>query len=987
MTYHNILKQKYNNWAEIEAQIEALPTIFDRGEAFEQFVYAYFSIHKNLYQISELYREKDIPLKYRDQFKLEKRDSGVDGLIIFNDGRSAGYQVKFRVKREIPSYAELSKFWVEAKHTDYNYTIANCYYLTKLAKKNEKHKSILVNELEDLTTSFFTELNLLVNTNRVVKINFSPDKFQQKMIDDCVNGFKENNRGKLIAACGTGKTLAALWITEALQSKNVLFLAPSLALIKQTLEAWSMNSKDEFSYLCVCSDKSVSDDVEDNGDITLEDFNIPVTTSPEIINNYVNNKGSKKKVIFSTYQSLDVLTNGLKQSSNFKFNITIFDEAHRTAGAKNSKLFSLALHDDNINSEKRLFMTATERLVRPWIVKKAAEYERIVFSMDDEAIYGKLFHRFDFGQAIDNAVIADYRIIVAGVRQSEVSDLIKANKWLVNSEGNSEEHFTSGQNLFRQLLLLKSMQEFPISKIITFHSEVKKAKQFIYGIDNHEVSLKLLFEKLWKSLNPNDLYFEHVNGEMNAGERKERTDRFQEAKFGILSNARCLTEGVDVPLIDAVYFVNPKNSLVDIVQACGRALRKPRQFKTDISLVTKVINYLKPQAQKKEKIAYFIVPMIIPDEAIENQDIVNEIDFEMLYNLIQSLRDQDKRLSEWVDKLNFEATKGKISSFSKGSDSPIIFKLPQEINLKNFKQSLYLRIAEVNANPVNYGYKSKKYGRKERKSNYKRIFKTIGDMAVNTYQNNLVDPTIGKFGSKYDVLSSSELEISINGKISHNNISHTERLGLTIKQNGKYNLSPIGVQYFEKRLDFKTLFCKQMLRYYSVENDNGQQRILFPYRACLRILLNVKRINFIEFVFCIYSLLDSSNESAIEAIEGINFIRANYPNLEITNEKNKVSVLKELNEYFETNYSLTEVWTKATTIYNQYIYFRNHLKYLEDIIDNDSSVISLKENKEGELRILLSSEDKLEKENSEDKLKSVFVSNIVMFVVFSLLHN
>jgi len=985
MTYHSILKQKYNNWSEIEKRIEVLPTTVDRGEVFEQFVFAYFSINKNLYQISELYREKDIPIKYREQFNLEKRDSGVDGLIIFNDGRSAAYQVKFRVGREIPSYAELSKFWVEAKHTDYNYTIANCYYLTKLAKKNEKHLSVLVGELENLTTSFFTELNVLVNSNKFVKINFSPDKFQQKMIEDCVKGFNENNRGKLIAACGTGKTLASLWITESLNSKNVLFLAPSLALIKQTLEAWSMNSSDEFSYLCVCSDKSVSDEIEDNGDITIEEFNIPVTTSPEKISNYIKNNNSNKKIVFSTYQSLDVLMNGLKQIPKFKFDITIFDEAHRTAGAKNSKLFSLALNDENINSEKRLFMTATERLVRPWIVKKAAEYDRIVFSMDDETIYGKLFHRFDFGQAIDNGVIADYRIIVAGVRQSEVSEIIKTNKWLVNSEENSEEYFTSGQNLFRQLLLLKSMQEFPISKVVTFHSDVKKAKQFIYGIDSHEVSLKLLFERLWTSLNPNNLYFEHVNGEMNAGERKERIDNFQESKFGILSNARCLTEGVDVPLIDAIYFVNPKNSLVDIVQACGRALRKPRQSKTDISLFTKAINYISPQTQSREKIAYFIIPIVIPDEALQDQNIVNEIDFEMLYNIIQSLRGQDKRLSEWVDKLNFAATKGKVSGFSKDSDSPIIFKLPEEIDLKDFKQNLYLKIAEVNANPVNYGYKSKKYGRKERKSNYKRIFKTIGDMAANTYQINLVDPTIRKFGSKEVLLSSSELEITLNGKTSHNNISHTERLGLTIKKDGKYQLSPIGVQYFEKELDFKNLFCKQMLRYYSVEKDNGNQRILFPYRACLRILLNAKSTNFVEFIFCIYSLLDSSNESILEAIEGINYIRANYPNLEITNEKNKQSVLKELNDYFGTSYTLTEVWTKATTIYNQYIYFRSHLKLLDEFIDSDSNIIKLKENKEGGLRVLLATEDSLERENSEEKLKSIYTSSFLLFIVFSLL--
>lgn len=981
MKYHQILKEKNNNWIELEKKIESLPTTVERGEVFEQFVFAYFNLNKSLYQITEVYREKDIPLEYKERYKLEKRDSGVDGLIIFENGKSAAYQVKFRVNREIPSYAELSKFWIEGKLTDYNYTIANCYYLTKLSKKNEKHLSILVDELENLNPSFFAELFEFTNSNKVVKIKFSPDQFQKKMINDCVEGFKNHDRGKLLAACGTGKTLAALWITEALKTEKVLFLAPSLALIKQTLEAWNANSNEDFSYLCVCSDKTVSDEAEDDGDITLGDLNVPVTTSVNLISDYINKTNNKKKVIFSTYQSLDVLSKGLSQTSDFSFNIIIFDEAHRTAGAKNSKLFSLALHDQYIKSEKRLFMTATERLVKPWIVKRASEYDRIVFSMDDETIYGPVFHKFNFGDAIENKLISDYRIIVAGVKKSEITALIKANNWLVETGDSPDEHFTSAQNIFRQVLILKSMQEFPMSKIVTFHTDVKKAKQFINGIGSQEISLKMIFEKLWPSLSSSDIYFDHINGTMSAGERKERLDRFQASKFGIISNARCLTEGVDVPIIDSIYFVNPKSSLIDIVQACGRALRKPRTntYKKPSNGIANIFTNLfqKPNINN-EKIAYFIIPMLIPDQS-STENIVNQIDFETLYNLIQSLRDQDQRLCEWIDKLNLEATKGKISSFSKGSESPIVFKLPKEFDLSKFKESLYIKIAEVNADPTTYGYKTKKYGRRERKSNYKRIFKTLGDYSSESYKNNLVNPTIQKFATDNKSLPYSHITIN------NNNVSHTERLGLLQKGKGDYQLSTLGKKYLNKEISFEELFKNQMLKYYSIETDQNVKRILFPYRACLKLLLNLKTINYIEFVFGIYSMIDSSDESIVEAIEGMTYLRTNYPNIEITNESNREKLLTELNQYFGTNYSITDVWAKKTTVNNQFIYFRNHLALFNNLVSVDQQSIKLLPGKEGELRSLLSKDEPMEKEQDETKLKQMYVAGLLIFVVFNIL--
>jgi len=960
--FHNILKEKYKNWQELEKAIEALSDKVERGEVFEQFVYVYLNLKKNLYQIEKVYRQKDIPIKIRKKLKLEKSDWGVDGVFIFKNSNIAAYQAKFRSKRSKPSYSELSKFWSEAEHADFHYTIANCYELPKVVKKKIKHMAILVDSFENLDREFFRELNEFVLKGKIKKkIRFVPEPHQKRAIRNIINGFKKLNRGKYIAACGTGKTITALWIVENLGAKNILFVTPSLALIKQTLEKWAEQAREPFSYLCVCSDITVAEEV-DSGDITVEDLDFPVTTDPAHVEEFlIKAGGNEKKIIFSTYQSLDALTEGINRLEDFAFDITICDEAHRTAGMKSSSLFSLVLHDEYIKSKKRLFMTATERLVRPWIKKKAEEYDRIVFSMDDEEIYGKIFERFNFGEAIKRNVISDYRIIVAGIGINEIYDWIKKNKLLVFLEKNRKEYFTCAQNIFRQILLIKSIKQFPIFKTITFHSSVKNAKAFIYGTGRDDLDLKTVISMIWPGFKSNDIYLDHINGRMSSSERKEKLDYFKASEYGIISNARCLTEGVDVPAIDSVYFVNPKSSLIDIVQACGRALRKPR-------------------GEKRRKIAYFIIPILIPENG-KKEDIINEIDFETLHNVIQALRDQDLRLAEWIDRLNLMASEGRKGDFTKDKETPIVLDIPAKFDPKKFEENLYLKIAEVNSEPTRFKYKTKKYGEKERKSPYKRIFKTLGDYSVESYKNNLVVPTIQRFKSSDSELSMKEI------KINNNNVSHTERLGLISKVGKKYILTPLGKQFWRNKIKFDDLFKRQMLRYFTVLSENGEKRFLFPYRACLKILLKIKSINFVEFAFGLYSIVDSSEESINECVERIKWIRTHYPKIELLNEANRKSVLKKLNENFGTNFTYTDIWEKKTTINNQFIYFRNHLELFHELITSDQikRTISIIKGKGKYIKSLLERESFFDKgKPSEEKFWDKYTEKFVIFMLFSL---
>lgn len=946
MKFNIIFKNKFSSFKELEQLIEALPTTKQRGDAFEEFIFAYLNIKKQLYQVKEVFMSTTIPSKYLTKYKIEKKDSGIDGLIIRNDNTVAAYQVKFRTGRIKPSYGELSKFWVEAKNTQLNYTIANCYSITNLSKKNSKHLQILIDEFDILDDTFFEELFAFTNNKTLIKKKkHTPREFQKKIIKDVVKGFNKYDRGKLIAACGTGKTLTSLWITEEMKNKTVLFLAPSLALIKQTLESWSDQAVLPFNYLCVCSDKSVSGNL-DNGDISTSELNIPVTTDLFEIVKFTKKKTSINKYIFSTYQSLEVLAESMRFANNFKFDLIIFDEAHRTAGAKESQLFVFALTNQSICAKKRLFMTATERLINPRLQKAAKVVGKPIFSMDDETIYGKTFHKYNFGDAISDNIISDYEIIVAGIQQSDYYKWIKDNKD-IEASLNSNIEYSNAQILFSQLILAKAIKEYPISKIISFHSSVNNAKLFTGTIAN-TFPLQSVIQKFNKNISNDNLFISHVNGSMSTGDRKEILDIFEDTEFSLISNARCLTEGVDVPIIDSVYFVDNKNSLIDIVQACGRALRK-----TDSTSLKK---------------AFFLIPILIPDK-IKDSDILNLDAFETVFNVIQSLRDQDNRLAEWINELNKNAVKGKFQKFGTGNWKPVSLSLPKSINLSSFEEHLYLKIADINKNPSSEKFKeSKVYGKKERKSSQKRIFKTLGDYKVDTYYSNLVNPTLNLFKGNSVALDISKI------KINNNNVSHTKRLGLIVDDKKKYTITPLGEKYLKGDIKDNELFKRQMLRYFSSLEDGNSERILFPYRACIKVLLEVGSLNMQEFAFAIYSMDDSTPESIERAIDDVNYLKENFKNLNLINEANRISILKEMNDYFGTNYNVTEIWTKRTTIYNLFGYFRNHLSLFNDFIkiDNEGNIILI-DKKAPKARHLLSLDNRLEYENNLTKLISKYI--------------
>lgn len=223
-----------------------------------------------------------------------------------------------------------------------------------------------------------------------------------------------------------------------------------------------------------------------------------------------------------------------------------------------------------------------------------------------------------------------------------------------------------------------------------------------------------------------------------------------------------------------------------------------------------------------QKIVLYYIPILL----IKGSDVVNLEAFETVFNVIQSLRDQDNRLAEWINELNRNAVKGKFPKYGKDKWKPVTLSLPKSIDLTSFEENLYLKIADVNKNPTSENFKvAKVYGKKERKSSQKRIFKTLSDYSVESYYKNLVKPTLKAYKSKTNVLDISKI------KVNNNNVSHTKRLELIINDKKSYSITPLGEKYRKGEIKDTDLFKRQMLRYFSSLEDGSGERILFPYRA------------------------------------------------------------------------------------------------------------------------------------------------------------
>lgn len=900
-----VLLNECNSFSDWEKAVEAIPDATEKGDAMELLTYFFLKSNAQYYNIKEIYMEDEIPEKLRIRLKLEHKDNGVDGVIIRNDGKTVTYQVKFRSGHAVPTAQELSTFWAESEYADMRLICANCSCLPKVSKKKKNQMSILLDTYMELDKTFFDSFLAYLTDRKTTAVykKASPDgdhQYQQELIDRIISGLADNDRGKFIAACGIGKTLIAMWVHEQMNAGTVLFVVPSLALIKQTLDSWAKNCNVPFSYLCVCSDSTVAAIEEDDIHIVSSDVDFPVTTNPSDIQKFLSGT-AEKKIVFVTYNSLDAVSNALCET-NYDFDLGIFDESHRTAGTKDSLMFVYGMDNQYIPIKKRLFMTATERLVSPRLKSMVEDAENVIFSMDDISKYGPTLASLNFGQAIEKGVICDYKIVVCTITENDIADLVATRK-IVTTELGDSQSTASIDILLKEVLIAKVMKELNVKKVISYHSYVKNAKTFVNG--NNEVHpVGDIIDAILSDTSSTSTYTSHVNGAMSAGERKKILETFANSERGLISNAKCLTEGIDVPAIDAVYFVDPKNSMIDIVQAVGRALRK--------------------SPSKQSSCSYIVIPIVIPNKASLFSHIAPS-SFDTLHNVIQAMRSQDSSLADMIDEINFSAATGTLGKKDTSLSSKILFMPFSKMGINDFENSLTLRIAEVNKNPSDTNTASiwAEAAPKARKSQMKRVFVSIGDYTLDAYLESLVMPTLKKFTDWDAEMEGSDI------KCSHNNVSHAVRMGVIMKEKKKYKMTSLGKALLADQSIYPSIAKEQLLKYHCVNKDTGV--ILFPYRTILKIFLHFDYITRFEFLYCIYSMRSTNDDAVQEAIERIQYLRNTYPNIDILSEANKEKVLDILNTKYDVQFGFKDIWTSRTTTYNQFNYFKKHLWGFDNI--------------------------------------------------------
>jgi len=378
-----------------------------------------------------------------------------------------------------------------------------------------------------------------------------------------VQGLQTADRGQLIMACGTGKTYVTLWIKEHLNAQRTLVLVPSLGLLSQLLREWTFAAATPFEVLCVCSDQTVGSKGNDEAIHSVADLAFPVTSDADEVKRFLS--GASNRVVFSTYQSSSVIAAAQADASVPAFDLAVADEAHRCAGKVGSD-FTAILDNTQIRCTKRLFATATPRTYSS-TVRKAAEDRGVeVVGMDNAALFGEVLYALPFGAAIARKLLTDYRVVIIGVDDPTIAQWI-AKRELVTTGTGIE---TDSESLAAQIGLLKAIKDYDLKRIISFHSRVNRAEAFTTDIQN-------IMEWIGDEHRPSGtLRTDFVSGNMPANKRKTKLDQLKALSAderGVLSNARCLSEGVDVPSLDGVAFIDPRSSQVDIIQAVGRAIR------------------------------------------------------------------------------------------------------------------------------------------------------------------------------------------------------------------------------------------------------------------------------------------------------------------------------------------------------------------------------------------------------------------------------
>ena len=641
------------SFREFEARTEKLANTKEVGDALEILVEAHLHLDQVL-MAKNVWVVGDIPHKIRKSLNLPADSKGIDGVYEDASGNIIPYQVKYRTDKETLPYGEVSSFLgITEESLKDRVIFTNARNLAADITKRKGLRSFKAAQFHSLNEEDFNRIHAWLSDKKPAFKRWSPQAHQKEAIEKITAALKVDDRTTAVMACGTGKTLVALWAAEAQEPKTVLVLVPSLALLSQTLPDWCKQTSwgERFRYLCVCSDASVDRSAkEDEYALKQSDIEFPVTTDPKLVKGFLDSNKAGVNVIFSTYQSAEVVAAGLKGQT---VDLGIFDEAHKTTGPKEG-LFAFGLSDKNIRIKKRLFLTATPRHYDLRKRDKDGDFKTI--SMNDEAVYGKVSYRLSFSAAVAAGIIVPYKVIISVSLNKEVdAELLRRGSTMVRRDQ------IQARWVANQIALKRAIEKTGASKIITFHSRVSLAEDFA-GDDTRG------FKEHVKGF---DVF--HVNGSQNAADRKALLEGFKAAKKGLITNARCLTEGVDVPAVDMVAFVDPRKSKIDIAQAAGRAMRQSKAT--------------------KKKLGYIVVPLFIEQKKGETEsEALVRSGFDEVATVLGAMLESDDDLVDTIKEM--QEARGRGDKFNPRQLHEKIQVIGPDIDLNTLAKSIDVQILD-----------------------------------------------------------------------------------------------------------------------------------------------------------------------------------------------------------------------------------------------------------------------------------------------------
>ena len=635
----------------------------EKGTYFEDLICTYL---RNEATYRDLYDQVWTYSQWAKNQGMDGRDTGID-LVARTRGTNElhAIQCKFYAENYRVQKSDIDSFFTASGKKPFTHrliiTTTNNWSEHANDALQDQNPPVSKITLHDLEISQIDWAKYKPNQETVFKEKKTLRPHQQAALRNVVHGFETADRGKLIMACGTGKTFTSLKIAESMagKGKRVLFLVPSLSLLSQTLTEWTQESITPLHSFAVCSDSHIGKKrkkgkagEEDTVETFTHELRYPATTNaPHLALEMAKRHDDQHmSVVFSTYHSIEVISKAQKENGLPPFDLIVCDEAHRTTGATfgdDDESNFVKVHDNTfINATKRLYMTATPRIYGD-SAKVSAEKDNVALcSMDDATLYGEEFHVITFSQAVKLGLLVDYKVIVLAVDEAHVSARIQG---LLDDGNNQLKVDDAAKIIGCWKALAKQGLE---TSLHNDHEPMKRAVAFCqvieisHGAKTHKVSSKNIagmFQEVVRAYQASeddetastlDCEAEHVDGSMNASEKEEKLTWLKaeppEKTCRILSNVRCLSEGVDVPALDAVLFLTPRNSQVDVVQSVGRVMRN----------------------SPGKKLGYVILPVVIPYGVEPHEALNDNKTYKVVWQVLQALRSHDDKFDAMVNKLD-----------------------------------------------------------------------------------------------------------------------------------------------------------------------------------------------------------------------------------------------------------------------------------------------------------------------------------------------